>query len=339
MDKLFYFDCLSPNEHTAANKAVEDVKSILQTLGARPLPAFENKIPSLFRSIFALILCPSRSGFLLQLPIDFLSRVTYFAIAFLKHVKHIKVIALIHDIDELRNKPLFYERETYWRHLIHVADAYIVHNSRMSEWMIQNHNIPRNRLTALDLFDYLYSGTLPRQGDSVAIAGSLARDKCPYIYSLKNIPDVQWNLFGPNCEVNQCTSANVRYAGVLPPHELTAKLEARFGLIWDGDSVDTCSGPHGEYLRYNNPHKLSLYLASGLPVIVWCESAVADFVQRHNVGLSVRSLHEVPGRLNSLSNDDYAHMRHAAAELGKKAREGGFLKAALKRAYDKASKM
>ena len=34
--------------------------------------------------------------------------------------------------------------------------------------------------------------------------------------------------------------------------------------MWDGPSPDTCAGVYGAYLRYNNPHKTSLYLAAGL---------------------------------------------------------------------------
>ena len=32
------------------------------------------------------------------------------------------------------------------------------------------------------------------------------------------------------------------------------------GLVWDGDSCSSCSGVCGEYLKINNPHKISFYL-------------------------------------------------------------------------------
>ena len=56
--------------------------------------------------------------------------------------------------------------------------------------------------------------------------------------------------------------------GSFLPDELPSALEGSFGLVWDGDSSKTCSGVFGEYLRYNNSHKASLYLASGFPIIV-----------------------------------------------------------------------
>ena len=59
---------------------------------------------------------------------------------------------------------------------------------------------------------------------------------------------------------------NETYFGSFLPDELPAALEGGFGLVWDGDSAETCSGVFGEYLRYNNSHKASLYLASGFPL-------------------------------------------------------------------------
>ncbi|NRO11242.1 Beta-1,6-galactofuranosyltransferase WbbI [Lactobacillus helveticus] len=48
----------------------------------------------------------------------------------------------------------------------------------------------------------------------------------------------------------------------------------------------------GNYLRYNDPHKLSLYLASGIPVIIWKKAAEAKFVEENKVGITVDSLED-----------------------------------------------
>lgn len=54
----------------------------------------------------------------------------------------------------------------------------------------------------------------------------------------------------------------------LAAEELPGALVQSFGLVWDGNSMDTCTGNYGSYLRINDPHKVSLYLSSGLPIIV-----------------------------------------------------------------------
>ena len=85
----------------------------------------------------------------------------------------------------------------------------------------------------------------------------------------------------------------------------------------------------GNYLRYNNPHKLSLYLSSGLPVIVWKDSAEANFVEKNGVGLAVNSLFELSERLEKLSQDEYLQLVTNAKNIMKKLKEGYYLKSAV----------
>ena len=86
---------------------------------------------------------------------------------------------------------------------------------------------------------------------------------------------------------------NINYHGSFGVDEIPSKLTRGFGLVWDGDSLDGCRGQSGQYLRYNNPHKLSLYLSSGLPVVIWTGAAEAGFVREHGVGLCVDSLNDL----------------------------------------------
>ena len=123
-------------------------------------------------------------------------------------------------------------------------------------------------------------------------------------------------------------------AGWLP---LPEKLEGSFGLVWDGASLDACEGRQGEYLRYNNPHKLSLYMAAGLPVILWRQSALADFVEQSGVGLLTDSLQDLDGLIRSVSPARYDRMCRQAELTGADVRRGAYLTTALKQAESKAS--
>ena len=116
------------------------------------------------------------------------------------------------------------------------------------------------------------------------------------------------------------------------PEELIKNLQGRYGLVWDGDSLDTCSGLTGEYLKVNNPHKLSLYLAVGLPVIIWSEAAEAEFVRKNNVGLTISSLYELPVKLAAISESDYEIMKNNAMAVGKHLRRGEYMMKAIKKA-------
>ena len=99
-------------------------------------------------------------------------------------------------------------------------------------------------------------------------------------------------------------------------------MNGRWGLIWDGISIESCDGNYGNYLRINNPHKMSLYMAAGLPVIVWTESALAEFVSKYNVGIIVNSLVDLSGKLASISEKQYMEMKNNALIQMKKVTKG-----------------
>ena len=113
---------------------------------------------------------------------------------------------------------------------------------------------------------------------------------------------------------------------------MISNLKGKYGLVWDGDSLDTCSGLTGEYLKINNPHKLSLYLAVGLPVIIWEKAAEAEFVLKENVGVTVKSLYELPQRLATVSYNDYNIMKNNVRIVGERLRRGEYMMEAIRKA-------
>jgi hypothetical protein len=213
------------------------------------------------------------------------------------------------------------------------ASAIIVHNDHMGEVVAEQFGYPRDRLVSLGLFDYLipaFEDDPSRfEENAVVVAGNLSPEKAGYHYGLPS--DVAFNLYGLNYSPDECRS-NVSYHGSFPSEELPMAMRGRFGLVWDGPSAATCEDVYGEYLRINNPHKTSLYLASGFPVAVWGESAMADVVRKEGVGICVDSLLDLSDAISSVSPFRYEQMRESAATLGKRLREGGFTKEAVERA-------
>lgn len=271
----------------------------------------------------------NNSTILIQLPLVDVSGGIYKLIE-LKKDKNIKVIAVVHDIEILRNNVTDNFIEQY-NMLKTCADIWIVHNERMKEALISR-GFDAERIVSLQIFDYLITNPIDVKSDEgVIIAGNLDIDKSGYIYKLKQIKGVKFNLFGANYSDNNVYN-NINYFGAFLPEELIKNLQGKYGLVWDGDSLDTCSGLTGEYLKVNNPHKLSLYLAVGLPVIIWDEAAEAEFVKCENVGLTVSSLYELPDKLADVSYSDYAIMKTNADKIGKRLRNGEYMTRALKNA-------
>ena len=164
--------------------------------------------------------------------------------------------------------------------------------------------------------------------NTIIVAGNFDIRKTKYARQFPEKPD--FSIYGINFEEENLPH-NVHYQGAFAPNELPNHLHGGFGLVWDGDSPHTCSGMYGEYLKMNNPHKASLYLASGFPIIVWSQSALADFVRKNQCGIIVDSLFEIAESLESLSENDYQEMIKNSKRIGKKIRNGTFLKTALEK--------
>lgn len=236
----------------------------------------------------------------------------------------VRFAALVHDLDSLRGMHGKAARYSDAR-VLPAFDAVICHNESMKQYLLEQ-GIPEKKLVVLGLFDYLTEAQEAEAGEGVAVAGNLSAEKSGYIYQLMHQTNSVLHLYGKGLEKQELPE-NVIYHGAYPPEELPGKLEGCFGLVWDGPVMKDCIGQQGEYLLYNNPHKLSLYLAAGLPVIAWGKAAVARFVKQEGIGICVESLEDLDTAVKNAA--DYEGMRRRAAALGRQVREGCFLTKAL----------
>lgn len=249
----------------------------------------------------------------------------------------VHVVSLIHDLDALRyskRNDLSWVQKCKFRvedgSLLRHSDVLIVHNDAMGKKLIDSYGIPSDRVVPLGLFDYEVSGNrcaIARQDLPVIVAGNLQKRKAGYLYSGELGFPV--NAYGVRYEEAE---GNVCYKGSFEPEVLPGNLEGSYGLVWDGESVDTCAGAYGEYLRINDPHKTSLYLASGLPVIVWSQAAVAKHILDNGLGLAVASLRDVPSAMESVSAEEYSRMLLNVRQEADRLRSGYYTKRALKEA-------
>ncbi len=250
--------------------------------------------------------------------------------------KGVKVHFIIHDLEALRyanldTVPLKHKIRVQIQEsgLLGAADGIIAHNPIMKSVLVDK-GVEADKIVSLGIFDYLIPNFQEKTGltknQPIIVAGNLAQEKAGYLYSLPEEP--AYNLYGVGFDESRAL-ANETYFGSFLPDELPAALEGGFGLVWDGDSAETCSGVFGEYLRYNNSHKASLYLAAGFPVVVWEESALAHFVIDKQCGLVVSSLSDLKENLDTLSEEQYKEMLENAKQIGSKLRQGQYLRTAL----------
>lgn len=235
-----------------------------------------------------------------------------------------KSIALIHDLVSIQgvNNNGVNEEIGALNHF----NVLIVHNRNMATYLLDNGY--KGKMVCLELFDYLHDFSRKIHespfSNTVSFAGNLTKGK--FIYDLEKIGKCQFKLYGSLGDGKAPDAKNVSYMGLLPSDEIVYKMEGDYGLIWDGDSVETCSGETGRYLLYNNPHKLSLCIAAGKPVITWKKAAISDFVETNDIGIAVESLEE----LNEIDlSEHYSRMKNNVLSIKKEIAQGKYLERAL----------
>lgn len=246
---------------------------------------------------------------------------------FLKYIKiyNIKLIILVHDIS-IQKKELKYQLSNEIS-LLNFANVVIVHNKKMKNFLEKNGVV--SPMIELDIFDYNNPQDFQKFecfNRSICFAGNL--EKSLFLTKLKS----NINIYGSNKLDNY--PPNVKYKGIYTPEELPKYLKENFGLIWDGDEITTCSGNFGKYLKFNNPHKASLYISSGIPVIVWSQAAIADFVKNNNLGVVVDNLNNIEEILNKISESEYIEMKKNVINVGMRLRKGYYIKNAVEKAID-----
>ena len=248
----------------------------------------------------------------------------------LKSIEREKTIVLIHDLDSIRGEDEILKKQELDR--LSKVKYIIVHNEKMKKYL-EDQGIKAN-LYSLELFDYLCDKkeNFERKQEienlndlKLAYAGNLIKIKSPYIYQL-NCNEMKFtiNLYGVGIENN--INDKLVYKGKFPPNILPDEIQADLGLIWDGNFDESDENVrYKNYTKFNNPHKLSCYVASGIPVVVWRKAAIADFVAKYNIGYTISNIYDI----NNLDLSDYNEKAKNIKDLQKKAREGYFTTKAI----------
>lgn len=236
-----------------------------------------------------------------------------------------KFVVFIHDIEALRNHPNDEERIHKEIEYLKVFDYVICHNDSMKLWLkSEGINVP---IYPLRLFDYLsknknYSNDLNK--NIINYAGNLNKA----LFLKQKFSNKKIYVYGPNKAVDFNFS---EYKGQYSPEEIPVYINKGWGLVWDGNSIVSPEGNMGNYLRYITPHKLSMYIRAGIPVIVWRQSAVYNFVKRNNIGIGINKLSDIDAVLADVSTSEYMQMKKNVLSLAYKLNKGFFTKKAIKK--------
>lgn len=329
MGKKYYLtDFNINNNYNAGSKAVIDVNAILEKKGYTPLflgygcqKKYIGKIlVSLYCILTILIKLRAGDAIFIQYPITHINAHIKNVIFRIIKYKKSRIEILIHDLDSYRF-PNNTEDTTILQH----GDLVICHTHKMKE-IIQDIGVNKSHIRVIFLFDYITnsSNINPTNfGNEIIFAGNLGKSK--FIKLLPSIKNLKFNLYGlPEIDNGE----NVKYKGKFSPNDIS-EINGDWGLVWDGDSIDTCNGPLGKYLAINSSHKISLYIAAKKPVIIWDESSLRDFIIDNNLGISVKSLYEINDKIRKLSDIDKKELEKSLSHFSERLKRGEMLDSIL----------
>ena len=257
-------------------------------------------------------------------------------------MRRVYLICIIHDLDSYRDseegkliKNWYHFEDT---HSLSFFNQIIVQNSRMRRLLLAS-GYDEKKIINLRMFDYLTEETdhtpVMEKNAPVVITGNFDTDeskKMSFIYADEEKPGVRFNIYGTGVYEKKIISLDYEFKGNFPASHMPGMLEGSFGLVWDGNSLGNCGGNWGEYLRIDNPLKFSLYLAAGMPVIIWSEAALAGFVKKYEVGFTIDSLYEIEEKIKQISDKEYKQMQENIKPFSKAVKEGCFFAKAIERA-------
>ncbi|MDE6485286.1 MAG: galactofuranosyltransferase [Duncaniella sp.] len=324
--------------NTAGDKAKTDIEAIMTEVGYTNIGMAQsrstNSLVAYFKTLASILRGVSRIKkgdiVVLQYPLK-----KYYDFVVKKATdRGAKVITLIHDLGSFRRKKLTEADEV---ERLNRSAVVIVHTEAMRRWLSERG--VRVPMIVLGLFDYL--SKFPARKDysrpdgkpKLMFAGNCSRRANGWIYALaETAPNVEIILYGNGVE-DQAPD-NITAMGQVDSDTLIGEAQGDYGVVWYGESLDEGAGPLGEYLRYNAPHKTSMYLRAGIPVVIWDKAALADIVKRLDVGICIPSLRNIEEVLSAITPERYSQMRANALAAAEKLSSGGFTSDALAKSVD-----
>ncbi|KRM05653.1 hypothetical protein FC89_GL001357 [Liquorilactobacillus ghanensis DSM 18630] len=329
MKNVIMSSIVNKNNKDAGPKAKNDIEKILVAEGFQPLnlELSRNKFKKLLYALVGLnkvFKGKEIDNLVFQYPIYSIFLTQRFIHAIRKYT-HAKIYFIIHDIESLR---AYKGNQNYQKKelaIFNSTDGMIVHNEAMHRWLTeQGVTVPMEELGIFDYLNPIPEQNQPSYDYSVCFAGNLK--SAGFLQKLK-LKQGRLDVFGPN-QADEYP-ANVNYQGLYPADQLPKYLKTSFGLVWNGDLLTKCDGDFGEYMQYNMPHKTSLYLSSGIPVIVWKKAAAAKFIEDNQVGIAVDDLNDLEQLLTKIDHQQYETFKQNSLEISKLLRNGSFVKKAI----------
>lgn len=255
---------------------------------------------------------------------------------FIAYIKKFNTFGVVTDIDFLRDLNVANKEMKLYKN-----DKGLIMQNSVMESVFRSYGF-KGDISVQNCLDFLITEEMKKKCNNynkfkinypiqICFGGNLDIRKAKFVYKLDSVNwvNVEFRLYGMNYQ-KDITSTSVSYYGYTSPDKLIELLEGDFGLVWDGTEINRCTGSSGQYYKYACPHKLSQYIACRMPVIVWTDSVMAEFVINNNCGICVNSLLELENIMQNMNDEKYLILMQGVDILREKIINGYFMKEALK---------
>jgi hypothetical protein len=243
------------------------------------------------------------------------------SIDYLKKKTNVKLIAFVLDLHTWLYKGDYNPKTDFLLEQLRTFNLLIVPTKKFAG-RLKKEDVSTPMLS-FDFLDFIYEGPLKTKSWKQKV----------YIASGRTI--ALKNYQGKSEIVVIGSSSSTRKNVTVLPHrkanELPQIFDGGFGAVDLINNVTTNTNNYDwdGYSAYTSPSKLSLYLASGLPVLVRSDSAVKSLVESKGIGLVVNDLNDVDQLFEKMTEKDYQKMLKKVAQYQRAVSKGFFAQRAL----------
>lgn len=231
---------------------------------------------------------------------------TQFELEYINHLKNVrqaKIVALVWDIVSWihDNRERDYTGDaSLW--MLNHYDLVIAANEKMAKRLHLEGGV-NTPMISMDLSDFLYHGPL-KEKKKIDQIYYVATGIDPAIIE-EYQSEIPIKFIGPNWN-NEKLPEYIQLLGAMKSNDIPSLIDGGFGLLYYPKSGSLKGMNH--YGEYNNPMKLSLYIASGIPIITLSNTAHAKLIEQQGLGLVINSISEIDERVKNLSESEYQKM-------------------------------
>ena len=242
----------------------------------------------------------------------------------LKQKKDIKIIGFINEVITYNdNKPYNPESDFFLSQMVKF-DLLVTLNEQMSE-MLRRDNVTKPMIPMI-INDFLSQKRIYEMKLSKQLI-YIVENPIP---NFENIVEFKTPLaiYGQSLP-NSSISSSVTFRSIDTFEELPYHLKGGFGLVDIPEMYDSIKEKRNLSQKYKNSMSMSIFLASGIPLVVLEDSPYTTWVLKNKIGIVVPDLASIDTIIEKMTEADYQIMLESVIRIQGGVASGLFTKRAL----------